>query len=201
MDALGEMNPNAPPYLDADPEGGTFQVDWDLWDVDQERLLDIIEKTSPGYKEYYKTRAFLPEEFADVERQTIAARGLRDQLREIPQVNGLSAEQHQEVKDFLSTVDEARRSWLENHQIGFDQVSLGAAIAEVGEYQGRSANFLRWAQGLRSGVPDDIRSGEYESFILAHQTELRPFYPSLYRSTRILEQLSAAPILETAGVR
>lgn len=190
LDELGEMSPNAAPYLDADPVAGTFAVDWDRWEADQERQLDIVDAAFPGFKKAYLERTFLPEEFADIERSAIEARQVRDQLGDISPVQGLTPEEYDQIRDFLRRVDQARDTWLQRDRV---DVPLEDAVRAIAQHEGQSANFAGWAVAIRSAIPDELRNPEYDAFIQAHRAELRAFYPELF-TRRILKLEAGIPL-------
>ena len=193
LDAIGEMDPNLPPYRDTNPETGTFEVDWDLWDADQERLLEIIDKKFSGFKDYYQNRTFLPEEFADVETQIIEARNTRDELRDISPVEGLSAAAWKEVQDFRADATEFRQQ-LRGRGI---EMSVEEGLQRLASLQSKPAGFLRLA--LDAGrIQERQRNPKYLGFLLRHERELKPFFPELYQSFFMQDALFKAT---QAGIR
>ncbi len=184
LDGLGEMDPNAPPYLDSDLETGTFQTDWDLWDADQERLFAIIEREHPGFTADYKTRSFLPEEFADVERQAIGARGLRDELGEISPIRGISIETWGLLQDFWRDVNDLRSQARDQG----NTVGVEDAIRRLAAHRDLSAAFTEGAIMFRSGAKarETMRNPVYVMFLVNNYDELFPFYrDNLYGSNWI----------------
>ena len=198
---LGELNPKAAPYLDDDPETGNFTVDWDRWEADRGVQFDIIEKSAPGFTEWYLSRTFLPEEFADVEVPAIAASKLRNELGELSPVIGLEPKQYQEVRSFLGDVADARNNWRVEFGANID---LEDAIFAVANEQGRSPVFTSWALELRGGIKDELRNREYDQFIIDNAGDvtltgggMRLFYPSLYTRKAIALGLSVGqPVYE-----
>lgn len=184
LDELGGMNPNAAPYLDADPETGSFQVDWELWYGDRDRLLDIVDRKFPGFKEQYLTRPFLPEEFRDVEERAIGAAQLRDQLRDIPKYTAFPLSLQTKLEDFRRDMLRAREE--RKNVVGSENVeSVAEFMRIVGPVRGLSEDFIEAAINLGSSRwrAENLNT-EYEDFIISNRDALLLFYPDL-RSDRI----------------
>ncbi|KKK74545.1 hypothetical protein LCGC14_2882690, partial [marine sediment metagenome] len=116
------------------------------------------------------------------------AQDTRDELEDISRVVGLKPQEHKELQKWLEErVAAARRAWLED---GVD-VSLEDAVRAMLERDGKPANFSQWALLLRGGIPDQLRNQRFDDFLLDEASGLlRRFFPELYESQRVLEQLS-----------
>ena len=180
--ALAEFHALTPEDF-RDPE--TTQPDYPQFEAARERLLSQLP--TEVQQAIKNKMSFVLPEMREVERLYRVARDLLDEAPS--QVRGLTSDQHQEVKDFMKTVGQARRTWRETRGISYEDLPIGEAVDIVGRFQERDPAFMRWAQTLRSGVPDDLRSGDYDRFLIEHETELRVFYSDFYRSERILGQL------------
>lgn len=181
LNELSNLSPFTPDFINPD----TFEVDWEAYEAERERLQDIIEKDHPGYKAAVESRLRLPEEFQDVERQFQQARLVRDELSDISPVQGLTADQWKQIQDFLRDVNAQRMQWRLDPRIG--EVPLEQAIAIIGRQQNKSRGFMNAANTLRGGVPDNLRNPEYDRFLLANSgtgqepASLFLFYPELFR--------------------
>ncbi|KKL12939.1 hypothetical protein LCGC14_2530750, partial [marine sediment metagenome] len=202
---LGSLNPFSPEFLDAG-EDGNFSVDWDAYEAKRDSIIDQIEAQRPGFRQAYESRLRLPEEFADVEGAFLQARQLRDQLDEISPVQGMTAQEYDEIRDFLRDVNAQRMQWRLDPSVG--DVPLGQAVGIVGKQQGKDRKFMNAANALRGGIPDRLRNPEYDQFLLANAGTAQDaqglflFYPELFRRTSLqlgLGQGQGVPVFDTAG--
>jgi len=161
----------------------------------------MLRQMPQDWQQAYKARLKLPEELQDVEAQYKRARDLRDQLGDMPQFQGLTREQHEELKDFRREVQQLRDRALSERGM---EISMQEGIWRLGQIRGKSQGFIQAALILGSSRERDRRRNPaYDAFLIQHRAELQLFYPDLYRRQDVLrgiyQQGQQAP--QPAGVR
>lgn len=156
------------------------------------------------------------ENLSAIEQEALRAMGIRDQLRDISPIQGVSVEKWRELQDFWREVKKLR----DNADLTGVDIELTTAINRMAEAQNRDLAFTALAVSLRAGTTTraELRNPEYDTFLLQHYDELWPFYrDDLYGTDHMRQLLSlflrarqagqlvsepeGVPALEPAGVR
>ena len=177
-----DISPNDPKYRDP----ATNEVLWDdFFQAKDAALAALSPELKRALKESLKS---LDPDVQKVEAQLIQAKELRSDLFDTPQFRGVSIEQEHELRDFYEQVADARRFWFENNQA---DVPVADAIRAVAARLGKGPNFQRWAMLLRSGsaTRDSLRDPAYTQFLVKNEEAIRPFFPELYESRRVLQEV------------
>jgi len=168
----------------ADPETGV--PDYDAYRTDKDTAFAKLP--AQLQRAYEQSIDSADPELRALEPQIREALDLRSQLYETPQFRGVSIEQERELRDFYAQVADARRFWFENQGV---DVSVSSAIRAVAAKLGKGPNFQQWAMLLRQGsaTRDRLRDPAYTRYLVQNEDTLRPFFPELYESRRVLEEV------------
>lgn len=150
-----------------------FEIDWSAFNAARDATLTRLPQ---AVQDALAQRLKLPEEFADVERQLLAAKDANNTLRDIPKYRGISIEEHQDVLKLRA----AAQFWRDaNRRANGTLPSISQGLSRVGkDFTPRILSLARQLQ--RTSFAQARVTKEYLQHLKDNQDVLEPFYPSLY---------------------